>query len=493
MSFLSIKTFKKIYKKLNYYVEVTYGKNNCPISEEKYKPIIGNSMEEIDDKYPNKGADEKITMAFYICKKIADKNFSKPVEKKTFKHVDHTINKVHKPKIHTHQPKRFTAKLPINSQKNQDQLAKQLATPIIRKPTPLPKPNLSSLPMPQTIIPKNDNSPQNKLLERMTQQSYRPVEEEIRVRQEKKKNIHVPMNDIFTLKPGEIKKSYAKREEFIIPNKFRDFFRKQSQLIQQTPLVIDSRDRNTDAYPNPNSYIIDLNEKIHNILTVELQMAIIPNGEYTINDSNNKLYFQETSGVTLTATITDGNYTIDELVTEIQTQLIAVGGSTYTVTNTNNYIRINSDLTGGAGIFSLIFESVDNSIGQTIGFDNTNLTGSSNYTAENKVLLDNETDVFLHIQGLDNIHTVSDEHFDNFAKLDIQSEKGEYTYLKTSDINQKYFPNQLKNIDRVVIDFYKNNGERYNFNGLEHSLLINFVHYTYQKMPEEKPEYNQMK
>jgi len=54
--------------------------------------------------------------------------------------------------------------------------------------------------------------------------------------------------------------------------------------------------------------------------------------EIDIDATNNKLDFEETSGVELTATLTSATYTLATLATEIETQLNATGANTYTVT-----------------------------------------------------------------------------------------------------------------------------------------------------------------
>lgn len=62
---------------------------------------------------------------------------------------------------------------------------------------------------------------------------------------------------------------------------------------------------------------------------------------HDIDATNNKLDFEETSGVELTATLSTATYTIAGLVAEIATQLDATGALTYTVTaSTDDKITI---------------------------------------------------------------------------------------------------------------------------------------------------------
>ena len=99
-------------------------------------------------------------------------------------------------------------------------------------------------------------------------------------------------------------------------------------------------------------------------------------GWFPIGAVNNKLDFEETAAVELTATITTGTYDADALAAEIKTRLDAVGASTYTVTysDSTNKFTLASDRLGGGGTFKILWLTGTNtttSIGTTIGFDIT--------------------------------------------------------------------------------------------------------------------------
>ena len=76
---------------------------------------------------------------------------------------------------------------------------------------------------------------------------------------------------------------------------------------------------------------------------------------------NDKIDFEETNGVELTATLTQAVYDADTLAAEIETQLEAAGGSDYTVSysDSTNKFTIESDGAGGGGVlpaFRLVFQ-----------------------------------------------------------------------------------------------------------------------------------------
>jgi len=77
---------------------------------------------------------------------------------------------------------------------------------------------------------------------------------------------------------------------------------------------------------------------------------------YIVNEDNQIINFEETSGTELTATLTVGSYTASDLASEIKTQLDSAGASTYTVSYNaiNEKFTLLSDGGGGGGIFSIL-------------------------------------------------------------------------------------------------------------------------------------------
>lgn len=117
---------------------------------------------------------------------------------------------------------------------------------------------------------------------------------------------------------------------------------------------------------------------------VKLDYDLLP--EYIVIDStNNKVQFQETTGTTLTATLTAGSYTPSALATEIQTQMNTTGGTpVYTVTYsaTTRKFTIASDRGGGA-VFILVGTGDQANIASahpTLGFDDENTSNAASAT-----------------------------------------------------------------------------------------------------------------
>ena len=82
---------------------------------------------------------------------------------------------------------------------------------------------------------------------------------------------------------------------------------------------------------DPANCIYTFNPKIEAGL-YKLHHSLFINSFYNINDTNNKIYFQESGGPVITATLQNGYYNNSTIVTNIHTQMEAVGSHNYTIT-----------------------------------------------------------------------------------------------------------------------------------------------------------------
>lgn len=72
-------------------------------------------------------------------------------------------------------------------------------------------------------------------------------------------------------------------------------------------LIIDSRERNREMFPNPSKYSIRFNNVYKNVTSVELKGSIIPKTEYNVHTQNNKIVFNVEDYIT-SATIIDPGF-----------------------------------------------------------------------------------------------------------------------------------------------------------------------------------------
>lgn len=122
-----------------------------------------------------------------------------------------------------------------------------------------------------------------------------------------------------------------------------------------------------------------------NYTAFKLDYELVPS-YIIIDETNNKLDFEETASTELTATLTAGSYTPSELATHIKTQLEAVGASTYTVTYSTRTRKFTlaSDLAGGGGTFKLLAatgSNVDAGAWADLGFDDEDLATAASHTS----------------------------------------------------------------------------------------------------------------
>ena len=170
---------------------------------------------------------------------------------------------------------------------------------------------------------------------------------------------------------------------------------------------------------------------------------------------------------------------------------------------TENKLSFSSDLTGGGGIFNLIFEGrtvstghngsgtkilyKENSIGRLIGFLPQDYSGFRSYTSDNQVIIDRERSIYLFIDKLDNIDTISNIDSGRFILLPLESERGEYSYFKKGkdwreDYNNEYiyFTDKPFDMSKLNIEFRTIQENLYNFYGLSHCLYLRFKHFNSQ-------------
>jgi len=598
--FLSINNFTHLYKTVKEYSIDRYNKK---IDYKKYKKIIGNSMEEIHKNFNRKISKTKANnMVLHIAKKLIDKNMEK-----TF----------------------------FESESNEQALNNlKHITPVVDGGR-LADDDLKIRPVYEKRF--------NKILEN-NNVNNRLINNDLIIKKEYNEDIQdyfIMKRDKEQISALDLEKNPRQyREELIISPD--DYIKSLNKHIKFFDVIIDSRDRNTDKYTEPNEYVLDLEREMYNIISLELISAEIPNSEYIINSDNNLLHFEESNGTSIISTIPIGNYTLATLAAAIQTQMNNDGGSTYTVTTNDfaritevftennsritstasdpfklfdsdldtfwlsssvpasftydfltsqtinkykfictetngrpfswvvevsndnstwvaidtqtsvattqnvyatftlasnsfagryvrfritastavdvhiseieyfktavNRVTITSDLTGGSGLFNLDFfgrnvntghlgnstEALykENSIGDLLGFNPEKLTGFTNYTSENEVILSRERQVYLQIQGIDNIHTIEQHESDRFVLLTLDSNKGDVSFIKNFENNKSYednidnefvyFSDTPINMKKLNIKFRKPNGNLYNFYGLNHSLHLRIKAFNFK-------------
>ena len=83
----------------------------------------------------------------------------------------------------------------------------------------------------------------------------------------------------------------------------------KTKQISKHTVIIDSRQRDYDIYPNPNNYLIDLSSPYRNVERLELIAVMLPKTEYNVNTENN-LILLTIGGIQEELYLTPGQYLI---------------------------------------------------------------------------------------------------------------------------------------------------------------------------------------
>lgn len=266
-------------------------------------------------------------------------------------------------------------------------------------------------------------------------------------------------------------------------------------FIAPDTLYIDSRLRNRTAYPNPHTFSLELENPFTNVYAVRVVSASIPNTQYLINNTNNRIHFrefnsQETSGTYTTASLTNGNYSITDLLTHIQTQMNAVSTSTITlsVNNTTRKITITSD---GSGVerFDLVFTLgneimadgstspvyIDKTVGPILGFYPSNRTGALTYTSNGLYNLYPFYYCLLKIDQLHNFMGVRNTSINgSLTEIPLTSSAFEYTTFSgmSDNLAVHILKLPINRLEKLTFRLLNYDGSSFDTNGFDWSIKL---------------------
>jgi len=222
-----------------------------------------------------------------------------------------------------------------------------------------------------------------------------------------------------------------------------------------------------NSYGRPKTFTIEISNDKTNWTTIDTQTNVtIASGRYKQFALSNTLSAQYVK-INITASSDGSSVHITQL--EFKSKM-------------ENRINIGSDMINGN--FSLLFQHntfentfQENSIGRIIGFQPKNYINFSNYTSDNEIILDSDKNIYLSLQSIDNIKSTNKFLIDIFLKLTLNSDRNKYTYIKR-DKDNIFITKRLLNMKNLSIKFKKYDNSLYNFNGLDHSMILRINHYN---------------
>lgn len=254
----------------------------------------------------------------------------------------------------------------------------------------------------------------------------------------------------------------------------------ESNLLY-TRIVVDSKERDTSLYSNPNSYYINLDDDIDDVLEVKLISADVQLNTYLINENNKTLKITY-NGTPLTIDLGLGDYTPTTLVNMLQSKLNAGSSGSFIVTY--DTIKDNFIFTGD-NTFMFDFTGKKTSLAQILGFGYKQYSsnGSNIITSEFKKNFKIDKTSILYIDQFELNKGISNTMNKSFALI-----RENYSSLNISEDskNIKRFNPILKRLSRLHIQFFDRYGNPYDFQNAEHILELLFTSYK------QKTQYNRI-
>jgi hypothetical protein len=183
---------------------------------------------------------------------------------------------------------------------------------------------------------------------------------------------------------------------------------------------------------------------------VSVDEFCITNTYYPINDNYNKIVFNE-GAADLTATLTNGGYSGSEIAFELQTQLNAVGGDTYSVTYSNITKKITISSSGTFKILS------SGSANDKLGFQSYSTLVAS-YTGDNPVNLLNSLYVDV-ISSMGNYNSSSSSRNNILCRIHLNQPFG--SIVSFNNFTNDYLISNDESIDNIEFRLIDDNNNPY--------------------------------
>lgn len=264
-------------------------------------------------------------------------------------------------------------------------------------------------------------------------------------------------------------------------------------------LDIDSSERDTNTYPNPNDYIVKLNTPLFNVNNIKLRSARIPNSQLLINQGNKQFDI----GTGNTVVLTEGTWSNGlEFSSNLTDSLTNFSGSDDIVVtfdqNTNSLtftstVYFSFDFYGGSNGY--VSSSDVGTPSSVLGFTNSNTTPATTLVS-NVIDLDGPSSIIMRLtNGADDFEQTVFINGGEFSFDSYTSDAPSATPLNTSfmgrilttgglgsitnftntddSVEHRFYKGPEKSIDELRVRFYYNNGTKlipYDFGSRNHLL-----------------------
>lgn len=251
-----------------------------------------------------------------------------------------------------------------------------------------------------------------------------------------------------------------------------------------TRVVVDSRVRNKNLFPNPNSYEIPFEDDINDVKTAKLIYMDIPMSLYLINENFNTIYFNINS-ISYMATIPPGNYNATELASEMQNQMNNIAASasvatTFAVTYNTRLDKFTFSSTLLA--FRLLFANKPRNLASLLGFSDIKEQYTSDInsqiTSEFRINLNYNNYIIMDIEQFDMLKSIDRDLNKSFAMIPSSS-----TNLNIIDeLNIiKHFSPSIPRLNKLRVRLYDRFGNPYDCQNMDHRFEITFTSFKQKR------------
>lgn len=270
-------------------------------------------------------------------------------------------------------------------------------------------------------------------------------------------------------------------------------------------VIVDSRDRNHQLFPNPAKYEISLDEELQDVTTLELVGVELPMVSYLVRAKNSRLeYVYGPTGTRTTATLRTGDYTPVELAMEVQRALTASIGDANSM-RVSYVSRLDNFEIRGKKTFTLFFSHHDkpghyavDTAARLLGFgmlEYASTTDSANdplflESVVSPFRKDFETDRYaiLHIEpAYVNYSSVNNTINKSFAIIPRRSID---MNLCAEQLRKKEFRPPVPKFAKLRISILDPTGELYDMHNRDHRLELRFKSIRQKKYTQQQFTYS---
>lgn len=262
---------------------------------------------------------------------------------------------------------------------------------------------------------------------------------------------------------------------------------KQTQFPQavRTTVLVDSRDRDYDAYPSSSEFVVELPEALKNVSSAVLVSAELPLSYYVFAAARGNTSLTVTvDGFTQTVTVPDGNYTSAAMAAALKSALeAAFVPAVFTVTFDPVTAKCTLAASGAASMAvdaTAAAKKTEWGLGYYLGFpggvvtagtDSVTGTAVATMNPENYLLIDIEE---LNGVGQSALYAAGCSGRRVFAKVPLNGDSYQYNYYDKTLTYVVPRP-QLTRLERLRVSIRFHDGTAVDLNGGEWSMSLEFA------------------